>query len=343
MSKLTAEALTNSDVTSLKDYLKQLKQKATVFANIDRNILDNIDDEEEFEATVLDSEELQTTLSQKISLLTYQLTAPRSQVPSSTIAAATNRGIATPQPSQADVEPPNTTTDDTSVNTPLEITSRSVIQTPPPSSPPAIEKDSGQPQHGTTNPHILEFNSRGSERQSHSQFVTHLPKLDVPSFSRDPLKWQSFWDCFEAAIHFNPYLTGVQKLSYLRAQLSGEAARVIAGLPLTNVNYTHSISLLKDRYGQPHKLIHAHVQALLELPKPINNLTSIKLFHDTIEGHIRCLQSLGKSPDALETLLVPIMLGKLPEETKKNMARTHESSQWTVQQLQTSLLREKNF
>ena len=96
LSKLLAEALTNSDVASLEDYLKQLKQKATVFADIDRNILDNIDDEEEFEATVLDSEELQTTLSQKISLLTYQLTAPRSQVPSPTIAAATNRGIAVP-------------------------------------------------------------------------------------------------------------------------------------------------------------------------------------------------------------------------------------------------------
>ena len=39
-------------------------------------------------------------------------------------------------------------------------------------------------------------------------------------------------------------------------------------------------------------------------------------------------------------ILVPFMLGKLPEEIKKNMARAHESSQWTVQQLQTSLLRE---
>jgi len=60
----------------------------------------------------------------------------------------------------------------------------------------------------------------------------------------------------------------------------------------------------------------------------------------TVEGHVRCLQSLGKSPDALETLLVPIILGKLPEETKKNMARAHESSQWTMEQLQASLLKE---
>jgi len=59
-----------------------------------------------------------------------------------------------------------------------------------------------------------------------------------------------------------------------------------------------------------------------------------------VEGHVRCLQSLGKSPDALEILLVPIMLGKPPEETKKNMARAHESSQWTMEQLQASLVKE---
>ena len=115
---------------------------------------------------------------------------------------------------------------------------------------------------------------------------------------------------------------------------------VIAGLPLTNANYHHAVSLLKERYGQPHKLISTHIQALLELPKLINKLTSLQMFHNTVEGHIHCLQSLGKSPDTLETLLVPIMLGKLPEETKKNMARAHESSQWTVQQFQVFLLKD---
>ena len=207
LNKLPAEALTNCNIASLEDYLKQLKQKGTFFADTNRNILDNIDDEEEFEATVLDFEELQTTLSQKISLLTYQLTVPCSQVPSSTIATATNRAIATPQVSQGDVEPPNTTTDDTSVKMSLEIASKSVIRTPQLSILPPIEENSGQPQHGITNPHTLEFNSRRSERQSNSQFVTRLPKLHVARFSRDPLKWFSFWDCFKAAIHFNPCIT----------------------------------------------------------------------------------------------------------------------------------------
>ena len=105
---------------------------------------------------------------------------------------------------------------------------------------------------------------------------------------------------------------------------------MIVGLPLTNSNYQQLTSLLKECYGQPYKLINAHVQAVLELPKPVNKLASLQLFHHTVEGHICCLQLLGKSPDALETLLVPIMLGELPEETKKNMVRAHESNQQTA-------------
>ena len=45
--------------------------------------------------------------------------------------------------------------------------------------------------------------------------ITRLPKLDLPQFTGNPLHWQSFWGCFEATVHSNTSLTGVQKLSYL--------------------------------------------------------------------------------------------------------------------------------
>ena len=42
----------------------------------------------------------------------------------------------------------------------------------------------------------------------HDHF-TRLPKLDLPQFTGNPLHWQSFWDCFEAAVHSNPPLSAV--------------------------------------------------------------------------------------------------------------------------------------
>jgi len=109
--------------------------------------------------------------------------------------------------------------------------------------------------------------------------------------------------------------------------------RGITGLPLTNTNYQTSVTLLKDRYGQSQCIISAHVQALLDLPKPLNKL--LRRFCDTIETHVCCLQSLGKSPDSLDTLLAPMILNKLPDDTKRNMARDHTSTKWTVLELQT--------
>ena len=96
------------------------------------------------------------------------------------------------------------------------------------------------------------------------------------------MSWQTFWDSYNAAIHSNPSLSGIQKCNYLKAQLHGDAARAIAGFPLTELNYQHLIDLLRDRFGQPHKLVAAHMQALLEIPKPTSTLTSLHVFHDTI-------------------------------------------------------------
>ena len=77
-----------------------------------------------------------------------------------------------------------------------------------------------------------------------STSASRLLKLSLPTFSGNPLLWQTFWDSFEAAVHGNPNLTGVEKFNYLRAQLEGEAARTVGGFPLTNANYEQSISLL---------------------------------------------------------------------------------------------------
>ena len=81
-----------------------------------------------------------------------------------------------------------------------------------------------------------------NQGQSVGQFVTRLPKLTLPTFSGNPLQFQTFWDSFEAAVHNNNSLTGVQKFHYLRSQLVGDASHVIANFPLTDLSYQHSVT-----------------------------------------------------------------------------------------------------
>ena len=182
---------------------------------------------------------------------------------------------------------------------------------------------------------------RGNSQPVSSQFATsRLPKLILPTFLGDSLTWQMFWDSFNAAIHANPSLSEIQKFNYLKAQLQGDAARTIEGLPLTEMNYRHSISLLKEQFGQPHKLVSAHMQALLEMPNPTNNLVSLQAFYDSIETNTRGLLSLGKTKDTYNDLLVPIILRKLPVEIRKNLAREHTNAEWTIDELRSAILKE---
>ena len=112
-------------------------------------------------------------------------------------------------------------------------------------------------------------------------------------------------------------------ITYLRAQLKHDAARVVARFPLTGVNYQHSVTLLWQRYGQTHKLIIAYMNALVEMCNPTNSSSALQLFYDSVESHARSLSLLGQPQESYGPLLVPIILSKLPAEVKRNMARQH--------------------
>ena len=79
------------------------------------------------------------------------------------------------------------------------------------------------------------------------------------------------------------------------------------------MSYDHVVALLKVCFGQPHKIVNAHMQALVNTPKPANSLSSLMLLDDTVESNIR---AFGKPEDSYYALLVPIFLGKLLPDTR---------------------------
>ena len=128
----------------------------------------------------------------------------------------------------------------------------------------------------------------------------NLPKLQLPKFDGDPLKWTTFHDAFISSVHEDKNLEEIHKFQYLVGQLTGEAARAIEGLQLTNANYSEALDILQERFGKPHKVIAAYMKAMWELPKPNTTMNSLKEFHDRMESYIRGLHSLGKQKIAME-------------------------------------------
>ncbi|XP_063420583.1 uncharacterized protein LOC134705796 [Mytilus trossulus] len=179
-----------------------------------------------------------------------------------------------------------------------------------------------------------------SEPRSSKSNYHRLPKLDLPYFNGDILKWQTFWDCFESSIHFNDTLTSIQKFNYLKAQLEGSAAQTVEGFALTNGNYETAVNLLRDRFGQPSKLIHAYMKALMNLPAPTNDAFSLRSYGDRLESYVRGLESLGQTSEMYGSLLVPVVLDKLPIDVRKSIAREHGRDNLMLQNLRKSITKE---
>nr|XP_006821838.1 PREDICTED: uncharacterized protein LOC102810324 [Saccoglossus kowalevskii] len=114
--------------------------------------------------------------------------------------------------------------------------------------------------------------TNSSNTQPHpTRKTVALPKIELQTFSGNVLEWASFFDIFKSSIHSDTTLDNIQKFVYLRSMLKDEAARTVGGLTLTDANYSHAIELLEERYGQKHQIIDAHMTALLNLSKPVDD------------------------------------------------------------------------
>ena len=148
-----------------------------------------------------------------------------------------------------------------------------------------------------------------------------LPKLVLPKFDGDVLKWQSFWECFEASVDRSE-MPEVTKFAYLRSFLKGDALDCISGLPLTAVNYSGACKLLKNRFGRKEVLTFSHIQQLLSVPEvKSGSVSSLREFQDRLLIQIRSLESLDIGGDKYGVILVPFILSKLPSDIRLEWAR----------------------
>ena len=206
-----------------------MRKKETIH-QLDTQILGGTTDPEDLEELILEIEETQDKIFEKvnqidifISLRTRAQTRPSTVTPPS----STTPPVSTPlsstdtESTAAELHPCVVTSTTTSVTADIESSTTVAAHTATP----------------TGSPHLYS--------------TSRLPKLELPTFSGGPLSWQSFWDSFDAAVNNNPTLSSIHKSNYLKAQLQGDAARAIANLPLTEMNYSQSITLLKQHFGQP--------------------------------------------------------------------------------------------
>ena len=92
--------------------------------------------------------------------------------------------------------------------------------------------------------------------------LVKIPKLQIVKFSGDPKQYRAFRDAFDLVANRNNDLTDVEKFTYLRSYLTGDALRLQVGLALTISNYRVALELLERRFGTKQVIINSHMESL---------------------------------------------------------------------------------
>ena len=118
-----------------------------------------------------------------------------------------------------------------------------------------------------------------------------LPTMELPTFSGNPLEWQTFYDHYKVAVHNNADIPDIQKFTHLRCLLKGGAAAAIEGYDITEDNYRSVIEKLETRFGQPQLINSAHSQRLMSAPavSDIGNVKGMRTLLDMCEASVRAL------------------------------------------------------
>ncbi|XP_078347108.1 uncharacterized protein LOC144632354 [Oculina patagonica] len=120
----------------------------------------------------------------------------------------------------------------------------------------------------------------------------------------------------------------------LVSSLEGSASRAIEGLPVTEENYESAVDILKKRFGKPQQLISAHMEELLKLNIcTVDKPGQLRFLYDKISVNIRGLEALGVKSDQYGSLLIPIIMAKLPAEIRVQMARNTSQDVWEIESL----------
>ena len=192
----------------------------------------------------------------------------------------------------------------------------------------------------TASGHVGDGNGNSTQPfQGRAGAYTKLPKLQLRKFYGKAHKWTKFWDSFKASVDANQSLSPVLKLEYLKTQCEGAAYQAIAGLELSDSNYEVAIDILKVRFGQRQVILNSHIDALMKINAlhGIADVSEVRRFYDTVEIHCRGLQSLGVDPKAYGTVLMNLLLQKLPEEIQliigRKLSELHGDEDWELPKL----------
>ena len=176
----------------------------------------------------------------------------------------------------------------------------------------------------------------GTETRGPHHSSVNVPKLELPSFNGDKLKWSEFWDTLEATVDQNSNLSNIEKLSYLNSKQVGEAKQAISGIYLSNENYEVTKTLLKERFGSSQSVVNSHYTQLINMKPSVNSTNGLRNMYNQFEKHLRSLEALKL--DTNQDVFINIMTSKILKDVLLHLQIQRGAKiKWTVSRLRELL------
>ncbi|XP_053698889.1 uncharacterized protein LOC128745843 [Sabethes cyaneus] len=153
-----------------------------------------------------------------------------------------------------------------------------------------------------------------------------LPEIRLPSFSGQLKEWVTFRDTFCSLIHKNQQLSAMDKFTYLKSSLNGEALQEINSVEMTEANYDVAWITLEQKYENKKLIVKAHLESLfsVEAMKKESYESLSKLISD-FEKNLLMLDKIGETTANWSTILVHMVCSRLDPTTLRHWESNHNS------------------
>lgn len=132
-----------------------------------------------------------------------------------------------------------------------------------------------------------------------------LPTIKLRCFDGKIEEWKCFSDNFRSVIHNKTHLSNIEKFQYLISSISGDAAKIIESIEITEQNYATAWELLQQRYDDPRSLKKKHIECLFSMPTVAKeSAKGLRELIDYTLSHLRVLKVLGLPTDTWDELVM---------------------------------------
>ena len=147
--------------------------------------------------------------------------------------------------------------------------------------------------------------------------------MPIPRFRGDVIEYRNFISIFDTTVHNDGTIGDAQKLAYLKGYLEGEAQKLLAGVIVTDKNYSLARNTLELYYGQSIQTGTVLYRRLEELPKAKNEPISIRDTFQAAESILQMLEQEGQKVNE-DKHLYTVLLTKWPWQVIRHIMK-HES------------------